>query len=217
MHRIRRGIRRKYCILTVIIVLVLILFAVTVQAQPMADAFSQDAASNAAVMCINDTINEYLQNNSFVYGDLSRIQTDENGHITAISIQTELLNMIKTGVASAIAQQFAQMQIISLKLPIGTLLGNGFFAGKGIELPYYVTYTATAKAELKNMFITRGINQTQHRIILDIEAEVKTFSLGKTHTIPVKTQVTVAETVIVGTIPEIYAGADDELWPNLVE
>ncbi len=217
MNRYKR--KRLWKTKYIIFILIFIsLFAILLlQMCPFAESFLQNAAANAAVVRINDTVNAYLNLTQTEYDDITFFQSDDNGQITAICIRTEWLNKIKTGVASETAKQFEQLQSVDLQLPLGSLFGNGLFAGKGFLIPLTVTYTATVQAELKNVFITRGINQTQHRIVLQIDANVKTFSFGKTHEIPVSTQITVAETVIVGSIPEIYAGADDELWPNLVE
>ncbi|MBR6780849.1 MAG: sporulation protein YunB [Clostridia bacterium] len=217
MNRYKRKRLWKTKYIIFILIFISLFVIILLQMRPFAESFLQNAAANAAIVRINDTVNNYLGATQTDYDDITFFQTDESGQITAICIRTEWLNKIKTGVASEAAKQFEQLQSVDLQLPIGSLFGNGLLAGKGLLIPITVAYTATVQADLKNLFITRGINQTQHRIILQIDAIVKTLSFGKTQEIPVSTQITVAETVIIGRIPEIYAGADDELWPNLVE
>lgn len=166
---------------------------------------------------MNETVRNYLFTQNLNYSDIAAVQTDENGYVTAIKIDSAILNQLKTGVTAEIAELFSDVQTVDMKVPVGTLSGSNLLAGKGFDVPFFVSYSASAQGELTNLFVTRGINQTQHQIILQISATVRVLTFGKTDTADITTQITVAETVIVGIIPEIYAGAEDEIWPNLVE
>lgn len=195
----------------------LLLFGIFKTARPIVTVFAQTTAVNHATKAVNKTVEEYLDTLQLHYADIAQLQTDTNGEVVAIRIDSMVLNQIKTGVTAKIAEVFADIQTIHPGIPIGTLTGSNFFTGKGAEIPFSVSYSATAESELSNLFVTRGINQTQHQIVLQVTANVKVLSWGKTNTSEIKTQITIAETVVVGMIPEIYAGANDELWPNLVE
>ena len=186
-------------------------------ARPIVLVFAQTTAVNHATKAVNKTVEEYLNSMQLHYSDVAEVQTDAAGEVVAIRIDSVVLNRIKTGVTATIADAFAEIQTIHPGIPLGTLSGSNFFTGKGPEIPFSVSYSATAESELNNLFVTQGINQTQHRIVLQIITTVRVLSWGKSNITEIKTQVTIAETVIVGSIPEIYAGAEDELWPNLVE
>ena len=203
--------------LCILIVFVTISFVGLKTVKPIVVVAAQTTAVNHATTAINETVEEYLNALQIKYSDIAQLQTDSDGNVVAVRIDSIALNKIKTGVTGKIAEVFTDVKTTQLKLPIGTLTGSYFLSGKGFKIPFAVSYSATAVSELNNLFVTRGINQTQHRIVLQIAAEINMIALGKTKTLESKTQLTIAETVIVGLIPEIYAGAEDELWPNLIE
>lgn len=210
--------RKRRCFPLILMFLCfLLLFSITKTAMPIVAVFARTTAVNHATKAVNKTVEAYLGTLNLHYADIAELQTDANGEVVAIRIDSMVLNQIKTGVTAKIAEVFADIQTIHPGIPIGTLTGSNFFTGKGAEMPFSVSYSATAESELSNLFVTRGINQTQHQIVLQITANVNVLSWGKRNTSEIKTQITIAETVIVGLIPEIYAGAEDEIWPNLVE
>ncbi len=204
-------------LLCALIISFFVIFGSLKTAKPIIIVTAQTTAVNHATTSLNKTVEEYLNSMNIHYSDVAQLQTDANGEVVAIRIDSMALNRIKTGVTAKIAEIFADLQTIHPNIPIGTLTGSNFLMGKGLKIPFSVSYSATAESELNNLFVTRGINQTQHQIVLQVTAKINILSSGNSHTVEIKTQLTIAETVIVGLIPEIYAGAEDELWPNLVE
>jgi hypothetical protein len=90
-------------------------------------------------------------------------------------------------------------------IPLGTLLGGDLFYGRGPGVTLKLTLSGNISADLKGSFESAGYNQTRHRMMLDISASVYTFLPGMRATADVKTNVLVAETVIVGTVPAVVA------------
>lgn len=183
---------------------------------PVVESVAISSAVNQATNDINSTVASYLKNNTIMYDTVAKITTDTSSQVSSIQINSNVLNQIKTGVTANIASMFSQLKSLQLKIPLTAIFGSAPFSGIGSGIPLYISYTVTAQSNIENIFITRGINQTQHRIMLCVEAEVEVFLYGKSKTIPLQTQITIAETIIVGNIPDIYAGAEDELWPNLI-
>ncbi len=210
-------IKSKFFLFLFCFVFLLILFFTIKIAEPIVEVFAMTSAMNHVTRLVNKTVEDYLDDMSLDYNDIAQLQTDANGKVAAIRIDSVVLNRVKTGITAAIAYEFSDILTIDTAIPVGTLTGSSFFTGKGANLPLSVSYSASAESELTNLFVTRGINQTQHQIVLQVTADVKVLSWMKTSKAQVKTQITIAETVIVGSIPEIYAGAEDDLWPNLIE
>ncbi len=217
MNYRKKHVRGKLCSFFFISCCLLCAICVVRTARPIVKVFAQTTAVNHATRSVNTTVENYLDELQLHYEDIAQLQTDTTGEVAAIRIDSMMLNQVKTGVTAKIAELFADMQTIHTGIAIGTLTGSNFFTGKGFDVPFSVSYSATAESELSNLFVTRGINQTQHQIVLQVTAHVQVLSWGNTDVREIKTQIIVAETVIVGLIPEIYAGANDELWPNLVE
>jgi hypothetical protein len=63
---------------------------------------------------------------------------------------------------------------------------------------------AFASTEFKNSFEATGINQTRHRIIIEANVTVGVLIPGEKTSANIKTDITVAETVIVGSVPDSY-------------
>ena len=92
-----------------------------------------------------------------------------------------------------------------LAFPIGTLTGSELLHGRGPEVPLRVTLAGNAAADFESQFESAGINQTKHRITLKIHLQLYTFIPGINRTVDVDTDIPVAETVIVGEVPDIIA------------
>ena len=91
-----------------------------------------------------------------------------------------------------------------LSIPLGTLTGSNLLAGRGPHIRVRTQSVGTATARFDNQFSSSGINQTRHRIILDVDVHVSILLPGLTTYTKVSNEISVAETVIVGGVPETY-------------
>ena len=62
----------------------------------------------------------------------------------------------------------------------------------------------SADASLRNAFSAAGINQTRHQILLHVDVYTGILLPGFTASTKVSNEIAVAETVIVGSVPETY-------------
>lgn len=90
-------------------------------------------------------------------------------------------------------------------VPIGTLLGSDFLHGRGPDIPLRLTLSGNINADFKSSFESAGINQTKHQIYLNIHTSVYSFIPGFATTTEVDTNFPVAETIIVGEVPQVVA------------
>ena len=91
-----------------------------------------------------------------------------------------------------------------LSIPIGTLTGSALLAGRGPRISVRMESVGSSSARFENRFDSAGINQTNHQIALEVDVSVSILLPGFTTATTVSTAVTVAETVIVGSVPETY-------------
>lgn len=63
--------------------------------------------------------------------------------------------------------------------------------------------------QYKSEFAAAGINQTRHKIVLVINTEVIIILPTASASVTVSTQITVSETIIVGTVPNNYVNVDE--------
>jgi sporulation protein YunB len=88
---------------------------------------------------------------------------------------------------------------------VGEVLGGVLFSGRGPGIPVKIHAVTDVRTQLKNNFEAAGINQTLHKISLEITAEIDILIPGETLRATVVTEVAVAETIVVGAVPNVYA------------
>ncbi len=74
---------------------------------------------------------------------------------------------------------------------------------------FTVVPLGSAQADFGSSFASVGINQTIHKISLNVRAEVSILLSGESIGAQIETQVDVAETVIVGRVPDSYTTVED--------
>ena len=111
-------------------------------------------------------------------------------------LQAEILDTVLTRIDQVSARE--------LSIPIGTLTGASLLAGRGPRITVRMESVGSSEANFSNEFVSAGINQTKHQIILTVDVYVSILLPGFTTATKVSTAVTVAETVIVGAVPDTY-------------
>lgn len=91
-----------------------------------------------------------------------------------------------------------------MKLHFGSFTGFKLLSGKGPGVPIKISSIGNVETDLKSEFTSQGINQTLHRVYLQVECEVRILTPYEDITEKIKNQVLIAENVIVGRIPNTY-------------
>ena len=106
-----------------------------------------------------------------------------------------------------------------VKIPIGTLSGSPLLAGKGFKVTIRVLPLGSVKCQFVSEFETAGINQTRHKIYLDVVATISIVLPTSQSIVKTNTPVLVSESIIVGKVPDTYLtagsifGQDYDLTP----
>ncbi len=91
-----------------------------------------------------------------------------------------------------------------LKLHFGSFTGFKLLAGKGPGIKIRISSIGNVKTDLRSEFIAEGINQTLHRVYLQVDCEVSILTPFDNIDKKISNQVLIAENVIVGHIPDTY-------------
>ena len=113
-------------------------------------------------------------------------------------------NRLQTAVADDVLERLGQVSASELAVPLGTLTGSPLLAGRGPKLTVKMETMGTAAAAFRDKFTAAGINQTKHQILLDVDVYVTILLPGITTYTKVSNEISVAETVIVGSVPQTY-------------
>lgn len=191
--------------LTVIFTLLLALtVAVVLHMKPVVVDLATARISNAVNRIVVAAVNDAVDSGRIDYEQLVDFDKDADGHVTALRSNMAAFNRLQASIADDILQRMAEVSSTDLAIPIGTLTGSPLLAGRGPCLRVRMQSVGTATARFDNQFSSAGINQTRHRIILDVDVHVSILLPGLTTYTKVSNEISVAETVIVGGVPETY-------------
>ena len=153
---------------------------------------------------INDAVLAELENENADYSKLVNLTTNADGDVISLESNVMNINKLKTRIAQRLEREIERLSEVDIQIPIGTLLGIQLLHGKGFSVGMTVQPMGFATASIISEFSDAGLNQTLHRIVIEINAEVDAIIPGFSTRVPVKTTIVAAETVIVGRVPNAY-------------
>ena len=160
-------------------------------------------AVDLMTLCVNDTINRTLAGRDYGYDYFVTIDRDESGAVTAIKANMARINALSSELLSDIVKA-ADGGELSLAIPIGNLLGSSLLLGRGFDIPVDITMLSSSRVDFKNDLISAGINQTKHQMKLDVVIDIDVIMPWRTVSTQVVSEILIAETVIVGKVPQTY-------------
>ena len=178
--------------------------AAVLHMRPIVVDLATARTSNMVNRIVVAAINDAVDSGRIDYGRLVSFDKDANGHVTALKCNMAEFNRLQASISDDILQRMADVSTTDLSIPIGTLTGSPLLAGRGPCLHVRMQSVGTATARFDNQFSSAGINQTRHRILLDVDVHVSILLPGLTTYTKVSNEISVAETVIVGGVPDTY-------------
>lgn len=169
---------------------------------PIFEQVSTYEAKKLATFVANDQTTQVMQN--YNYDSMFSIEKDEQGNISMIQMNMYRVNIIISDIAYKIQEQMKKPENSTVSVPMGSLLGIGLFSGYGPNIKMKMVLLGSVETDLRSEFIAKGINQTLHRVYLQIDCPVQILSSYKTMEKKISNQFLLAENVIVGEIPSTY-------------
>lgn len=170
--------------------------------------FLQEAARtrviNAASDRINDAINAQIESGAVNYENIVCLEKNTRGEVTAVRTNMAQVNRLKAETLALLSEQLLELDTEELSIPLGSIVMPGLFAGKGLRIPVRVTALSTTDADFYSEFSSAGINQTLQRILLEVKICMSVQTPMGTERADVASQIVVAETIIVGSVPQSY-------------
>ncbi|TYP49826.1 sporulation protein YunB [Thermosediminibacter litoriperuensis] len=171
------------------------------QIAPSVLAIAEARARILATEAINRAVKEKITKN-VQYKDLITIHKDVSGQITLIQINTIEINRIETETTLEVVRTLKEITMDGIKIPLGVITGSKILANMGPSINVSLYPVGTAQVDTSEAFEEAGINQTRHKIILDITAQVRVVQPFLSSNVEIKTNVPIAETIIVGNVPQ---------------
>ena len=159
---------------------------------------------NMVSLAISEVVADDIALGHVSYDDLISFERDESGQTVALKSNMGEANLLRVHIMRRLVEELSQLTIEELFIPMGNLTGNMLLSGLGPDIPVRVLSIGSASAGFENQFSSAGINQTRHQIVLKIMVTVDLLLPGGAAQHTVDSRITVAETVLMGQVPENY-------------
>ncbi len=152
----------------------------------------------------NDAIAKQIADGVIQYDRIVYFEKDLDGRITALKTNMSEVNRLKTDILNIINDEILALDTSNLGIPLGSLFLPEFLSGKGPAIPVHILSIRNSDANFTSSFTQAGINQTLHQLIMEVSVDVAILVLGETGSFTITSEVVVAETVIVGDVPNTF-------------
>ena len=183
--------------------------------RPVMAAFAEARIRSVATRAMNEAILAVMEDEE-VFSKLVDVRTHENG-VYLLSTDARLMNMVAAACAQDAQERIAELGEQGVTVPFGTITGISFLSGKGPYLKVTFVPMGSVSSAFRSATSTSGINQTLYRIYLTLTASVRLVLPGVSQNITVSCEAAIAESIIVGGVPQVYTNvANEEDLLNLV-
>lgn len=199
--RKRRAVAKILSIFLVIFVLVFcyMKFLVT----PLLINTTQAQVKVYSNKAMNVAITEAM-NQNITYDDLIHIVTDSSGKISMIQANSIHINSLSKLIGRVTMKTLNELVKTPITIPAGAFTGIPIFAGFGTKIPVNLYPYGDISCRFESKFFGAGINQTQHKIYLNVGCAINVVLPFNKLKIETGSEVLICESVIIGDIPETY-------------
>lgn len=188
----------------VVLSLLIIILLIDARIRPIVKNSAASVINVGITQIINKTVIDTLYNINPEYSDIVELVFGPDGNITYLSLNNAKANMLKSTISKSITDAVSKNEARLMRIPWGTLTGSAILSGRGRFINLRITEFSYALIDIRSEFSAAGINQTRHSIILDITIKAHGY-VAITHiTTQVQTSLIVAETIIIGEVPNSY-------------
>ena len=173
--------------------------------RPVVQQLANARVHNLASVAANNAINDVLARQSVQYNDLISLEKDINGEIRALQTNMAKINTLKTEVCTEVLHRVDTINRSDLSIAIGSITNSKLLAGRGPRISVRLVPVGAVDARFENVFSAAGINQTRHQIIMYITVNMSVLTMAQSVDMSVSSQMVIAETIIVGDVPNTYA------------
>jgi len=187
------------------VVFALIIYILHINVRPVISTVSANQARVLGAATINRAVLDELSAHEVEYDKLITIVYDAAGNIAAVESSAVEMNKLKARLTVAVIESLAALPDQNVTIPLGTLTGIELLSGRGPKLKLRMTPSPYVESALVNNFDSAGINQTRHQIFIEISVTITAILVPYITTVNVTTNVVVAETIIIGKVPDMFA------------
>lgn len=202
MFRLWRHLRRWLIFALIAGIVMFVLFRWKFN-QPVRE-LAQAQVINATSDLINDAIDRQIEAGDIQYDRIVYFEKNLDGAITALKTNMSEVNRLKTNTLNMINDEILALDQSDIGVPIGSVFLPEFFSGRGLTIPVQIIAIRNSDGYFESHFTQAGINQTLHRLNMCVLVDVSILVLGRSASFTVTSEVVVAETIIIGDVPNTF-------------
>lgn len=195
----------------IVIIGIISCFIISNAVNPVFETLCEEEAHSIATIITNEETTKVME--KYNYDDLFTIEKDDKSNIKMITANILKINGITSDIAASIQKSLDNSDKNKVHIAIGNMTGIKLFSGFGPRITLRVYSSGNVETDLRSEFISQGVNQTLHRVYLEIKTTVNVLTPFSTIEKTINNQFLILENVIVGEIPSTYYnfnGLDDE-------
>lgn len=203
--------RRRSSKLPILFFSAVLLAATLTGAYHLKSLSTQIAVSDAADMVtatVNKVVCDLIDPEAYDLEYFVHFERDADGKITAVSGNMAHINALSSEILSRVIAS-TDSGSVSVKIPFGNLLGSNLLMGKGPDVDVEIIMLTSSRVDFKSSVESCGINQTNYRLFLEIAIDVDVLVPWGTESATVLTEVLIADTVLIGKVPETYFSVEN--------
>ncbi|MBR0428130.1 MAG: sporulation protein YunB [Clostridia bacterium] len=201
-HKSRRKLKKTMPFALVIFIAIITCFSVWNFIDPIFETLCEDKAKAVATLITNEETTNIMK--KYNYDTFFTIEKDEKGNVQMINANVLKINEVTSDIAINIQNRLDESLKNTVYISSGAITGVRFLSGFGPRITLRISSSGIVDTDLRSEFISQGVNQTMHRVYLDIKTNVNILTSFKTIQKTIENQVLIAENVIVGDIPNTY-------------
>lgn len=172
--------------------------------RPVVAEIASAQAQNTMTAVVEGAVTADLAARQVSYGDFVAIQRDERGAITALTTDMARMNLLRAELTATILNTLKEVDVSNIQVPLGSLFNLEPTWAQGPALKARAMTVGTVQTEFESQFTSAGVNQTLHRIWMEVSVPMTLLLPGEEVETTLHTKLCVAETVIVGQVPDTY-------------
>jgi len=177
-----------------------------------------EIAESRANLIATETIHRVLYEKVLAnvnYNDLVFVHKDTQQRITMMQANTIKISRLVSQANLDIKEALDNLKDESFKIPLGQTLGSQILAYYGPRINVKIAPIGTVNVKFVDEFQQAGINQVRHILYLNIQTSVRIVIPLATKGVTVNNQIPIAETIIVGEVPNTYFGVESGILKDL--
>lgn len=165
-------------------------------------------ATDIVTKAVNDSVNAVIGRGVYGFDYFINLEKDADGSVTAITSDMAHINTLSTDILNFVIES-TDNGVITVGIPLGNLTGLNLLLNKGPDVDVQIIMLTSSRVDFRNEVVSCGINQAKYQLVLEVTIDIDILIPWGTESTSTVTEVIVADTVIVGKVPDTYLNMEN--------